>query len=324
MDFDEYEALPTSSTATHMLAGSAAGIMEHCVMYPVDSVKTRMQSLQPNPKADYRNFPEGLYKMIRYEGVFRPVRGMSAVVTGAGPAHALYFACYEKLKRLLSNTEHGNGHPLAQAIAGGLASICHDIVMNPAEVVKQRMQMFNSPYKSVCDCVHNVWRIEGIRAFYRSYSTQLMMNVPFQSIHFVTYEFIQDLTNHERKYNPKAHVISGAIAGAFSAAVTTPLDVCKTLLNTQEKQTLFLTKQSHINGFLNAVVTIYKFRGFRGYFQGLPARVVYQMPATAISWSVYEFFKYFLNKNHIKEHSLSEYDHMTKATKSDEIQSKLI
>ncbi|XP_023212001.1 mitoferrin-2A-like [Centruroides sculpturatus] len=116
MDFDDYEALPTSSTATHMLAGSAAGIMEHCVMYPVDSVKTRMQSLRPNPKADYRTFPEGLYKMIRYEGVFRPVRGMSAVVTGAGPAHALYFACYEKLKRVLSKTEHGNGHPLAQDV----------------------------------------------------------------------------------------------------------------------------------------------------------------------------------------------------------------
>jgi len=39
-DADDYESLPqTSSTSTHMLAGAAAGIMEHCVMYPVDCVK---------------------------------------------------------------------------------------------------------------------------------------------------------------------------------------------------------------------------------------------------------------------------------------------
>lgn len=36
---DLYESLPTASATTHMLAGSMAGILEHCVMYPIDSVK---------------------------------------------------------------------------------------------------------------------------------------------------------------------------------------------------------------------------------------------------------------------------------------------
>lgn len=39
IDYDEYEALPSSSVTTHMTAGAIAGIMEHCVMYPLDSVK---------------------------------------------------------------------------------------------------------------------------------------------------------------------------------------------------------------------------------------------------------------------------------------------
>lgn len=39
-EYDEYESLPNTATATtHMIAGSLAGILEHCVMYPVDSVK---------------------------------------------------------------------------------------------------------------------------------------------------------------------------------------------------------------------------------------------------------------------------------------------
>jgi len=37
---DDYESLPSNSTpTTHMVAGAFAGIMEHCLMYPVDCVK---------------------------------------------------------------------------------------------------------------------------------------------------------------------------------------------------------------------------------------------------------------------------------------------
>ncbi|KAJ2579228.1 Fe(2+) transporter, partial [Coemansia sp. RSA 1836] len=43
MEYD-YEELPETSPLTmHLIAGAAAGIMEHSVMYPFDIVKTRMQ-----------------------------------------------------------------------------------------------------------------------------------------------------------------------------------------------------------------------------------------------------------------------------------------
>lgn len=36
----DYEGLPQgAATTTHMLAGAVAGIMEHCLMYPIDCVK---------------------------------------------------------------------------------------------------------------------------------------------------------------------------------------------------------------------------------------------------------------------------------------------
>lgn len=40
--------------------------------------------------------------------------------------------------------------------------------------------------------------------------------------------------NKDRKYNPIVHVFAGGAAGAVASAFTTPLDVVKTLLNTQE------------------------------------------------------------------------------------------
>lgn len=165
------------------------------------------------------------------------------------------------------------------------------------------MQIYNSPYSSCLTCMRDVFRNEGLAAFYRSYFTSLMMNIPFQSIHFMTYEFTQNILNQKREYSPQAHVISGAVAGGFAAAITTPLDVCKTLINTQEKQILKASKQRSVTGLINAATVVYRCCGIRGYFQGMSPRVFNAMPATAISWSVYEFMKYFINKKNYNSSS---------------------
>lgn len=40
MNSEDYETLPNSQNfTTHMTAGAIAGVMEHCIMYPLDSVK---------------------------------------------------------------------------------------------------------------------------------------------------------------------------------------------------------------------------------------------------------------------------------------------
>ncbi|XP_031732966.1 mitoferrin-2-like [Anarrhichthys ocellatus] len=310
----DYEGLPQgAATSTHMLAGSVAGIMEHCLMYPIDCVKTRMQSLHPEPGARYRNVMDALQQIVRTEGVWRPIRGVNVLAVGAGPAHALYFASYEKIKFSLSDTIHpgANSH-FANGVAGCMATVLHDVIMNPAEVVKQRMQMFNSPYRGVLHCAASLLRHDGPAAFYRSFTTQLTMNVPFQALHFMTYEYLQELLNPHRQYNPSSHVVSGALAGALAAAITTPLDVCKTLLNTQEAQAIHVIRAEaataggaavgasagvrHISGLGEAFRTVYRMGGAPAFFKGGQARIIYQMPSTAISWSVYEFFKYIITK----------------------------
>uniref|UniRef100_A0A9J7Y7S2 Mitoferrin-1 n=1 Tax=Cyprinus carpio carpio TaxID=630221 RepID=A0A9J7Y7S2_CYPCA len=285
-----------------------------CALYVLHKVKaemvnvyteTRMQSLQPDPKAQYRSVYGALKRIVLTEGLLRPLRGLNITVLGAGPAHALYFACYERIKHRLSDViQNGGNSHIANGVAGSVATVLHDGVMNPAEVVKQRMQMYNSPYRSVYDCVLMVSRKEGLAAFYRSYSTQLTMNIPFQAVHFITYEFMQEHFNPQRQYRPETHILSGAAAGAVSAAVTTPLDVCKTLLNTQENVALSSAHVSgHLSGMVNALRTVYRLGGVPAFFKGVRARVIYQMPSTAIAWSVYEFFKYFLTQKelHIQE-----------------------
>ncbi|XP_037943989.1 mitoferrin-like, partial [Teleopsis dalmanni] len=238
--------------------------------------QTRMQSLSP-ATSNY-SISKTFTNMIKKEGILRPIRGVSAVVIGAGPAHALYFGSYELTKELL--TKFTTNNHLNYMLSGAAATLIHDAVSNPIEVVKQRLQMYNSPYRSVLACMRDVYKNEGIKAFYRSYSTQLIMNIPYQTIHFTTYEFFQNMLNHERKYNAPVHMVAGGAAGACAAAMTTPLDVVKTLLNTQEN--------GYTKGMMEAIKQIYAVAGVNGFFKGMAARVLYSMPATAICWSTYE------------------------------------
>lgn len=75
------------------------------------------------------------------------------------------------------------------------ATLIHDAISNPTEVIKQRLQMYNSPYRTIVQCATGVYKNEGFKAFYRSYVTQLCMNVPHQALHFSTYEFFQNKVN---------------------------------------------------------------------------------------------------------------------------------
>ncbi|XP_042222036.1 mitoferrin-1-like isoform X2 [Homarus americanus] len=276
----------------------------HCCWLPY---KTRMQSLAPSPEAAYRSIREGLTKMVSSEGLLRPMGGVNAVIIGAGPAHAFYFSTYEGIKATFGSNNAFQNH-IVNAGAGCGATLLHDAIMVPADVIKQRMQMYNSPYSSCFDCLRKLYRSEGVKAFYRSFTTQLVMNLPFHAIHIVTYEKFQSVMNPERDYNPRAHMVAGAAAGAAASAFTTPLDMCKTVLNTQETSALVHLQQSRVVGLLGALRTIYVMNGVAGFFKGIQARVLYQMPGTAISWSIYELFKHHMTKNNRNENPPPHWD----------------
>ena len=108
------------------------------------------------------------------------------------------------------------------------------------------MQMCCSPYSTCTEATRNIYNSEGLRAFYRSYFTTLTMNVPFQAAMFTTYGICQNIFNPEKKYNPGVHFLCGAIAGSVGCLITMPLDVCKTLLNTQEAGVLKQIGQAEV------------------------------------------------------------------------------
>jgi solute carrier family 25 iron transporter 28/37 len=109
------------------------------------------------------------------------------------------------------------------------------------------------------------------------------MSIPFQSIHFATYEAIKKILNPSGRYDPKTHVVAGGLAGATAAFFTQPLDVAKTLLQTRGLSTEASVRK--IQGIGGAFKEIYRRYGWQGFFRGVQPRILTNMPATAISWT---------------------------------------
>merc|ERR1711939_683433 len=176
-------------------------------------MKTRMQIVNPSPTAVYSGISNAMLTISRVEGFRTLWRGVSSVVLGAGPAHAVYFATYEAVKHAMGGNAgaHQEHHPLAAAVSGASATIASDALMNPFDVIKQRMQLQNSTYRTVGQCASDVFRKEGLKAFYVSYPTTLAMTVPFTAIQFTVYESSVKVLNPGGKYDPYTHCFAGGI-----------------------------------------------------------------------------------------------------------------
>ncbi|KAJ2820113.1 Fe(2+) transporter [Coemansia sp. 'formosensis'] len=172
--------------------------------------------------------------------------------------------------------------------------------MNPFDVIKQRMQLAGTGYRNIVDCASKVLRNEGLRAFYVSYPTTLMMNMPFQSIQFGCYDMFRRSLNPTGSYSPVTHVFAGGMAGAVAAALTTPIDCCKTLLQTRGASADLEVRAA--NSMVTAARIIYKQQGLNGFTRGMKPRVIANFPATAISWTTYEYFKWVISRRDAKRH----------------------
>ncbi len=305
----DYEALPKESPVmAQLFAGAFAGILEHSVMYPIDAIKTRMQIAQMEAN-------EGIIQAFSHisatEGLYGLWRGISTVIIGAGPAHAVYYYIFESTKtalcRHLESVNHhvkmknalitDEKHPLVASVSGIAATTASDAIMTPFDVVKQRMQILQTC--GMCDkpspfhVAAEMLRKERLRPFYISYPTTLAMNIPFAAINFGVYEYASSKINPDQIYNPMLHCVSGAISGAAAAAVTTPLDCIKTALQTETFP--------HATGFFSAARMLYHKEGLRTFLRGMKPRIIFNFPSTAISWTAYEMAKAYLLPNSLKD-----------------------
>ncbi|XP_074575619.1 S-adenosylmethionine carrier 1, chloroplastic/mitochondrial-like [Curcuma longa] len=260
-----------------VVAGATAGVVVETVLYPIDTIKTRLQAARVGSKIHWK----GLYS------------GLAGNLAGVLPASAIFVGIYEPTKQQLVKMFPENLSAIAHLTAGAIGGLAASLIRVPTEVVKQRMQ--TGQFTSAPNAVRLIAAKEGIRGLYAGYSSFLLRDLPFDAIQFCIYEQLRIgyKIAARRELNDPENALIGAFAGAITGAVTTPLDVMKTRLMVQGSA-------SQYKGLINCAQTILK-EGPAAFLKGIGPRVLWIGIGGSIFFGVLERTKLLLSQRHFDQ-----------------------
>eukprot|EP00249_Psilotum_nudum_P004169 c17713_g1_i1 orf=478-1431(-) len=253
-------------------AGAMAGVVVETVLYPIDTIKTRLQAARAGGQVVFK----GLYS------------GLVGNLAGVLPASAIFVGVYEPVKQKMLQRFPDHFSSIAHLTAGAIGGATASLIRIPTEVVKQRMQtrQFTSAYRACCE----IARKEGVNGFYAGGGAFLLRDLPFDAIQFCIYEQLKLSYRRMAKrelYYPENALI-GAFAGAISGAVTTPLDVIKTRLMVQGMK-------GQYKGVFDCVSKIAHEEGALAFLKGIGPRVLWIGIGGSIFFAVLEKSKWLLS-----------------------------
>ncbi|KAF9969718.1 hypothetical protein BGZ73_007781 [Actinomortierella ambigua] len=284
---------PAIATKTHkqptwlqcMMAGGLAGTAVDTALFPLDTLKTRLQS-----KA-------GFAASGGFRGVYS---GLTSAVVGSAPGASMFFVTYETLKATLKTMmPEPQQEPLVHMMSASGGEIAACFVRVPTEVIKQRMQ--TKQFTTTSAAVRAVVANEGLRGFYRGYFSTVVREIPFTCIQFPLYESMKK--NWARRTNRRAvdaweAAICGSIAGGIAAGLTTPLDVIKTRLMLSQRAAQAVVadgtaaaaaaNSAYYSGIVSTFRRIWVEEGPRALFSGIGPRVMWISIGGSIFLGVYE------------------------------------
>lgn len=300
---------------TALLAGGIAGTTVDLTLFPLDTLKTRLQSAQ------------GFFAAGGFRGIYR---GIGSAALGSAPGAALFFCTYEATKThaaqfrrtalgsgsqgvvlpgALSKEDGleitGEGAAVDHMVAASLGEIAACAVRVPTEVIKQRAQAGHHGGSSLSSLTAILQQraaigLSGIwRELYRGWGITVMREVPFTIIQFPLWESLKRYgrrrQNLDRSRGQDVGVVEsalyGSVAGAVAAAFTTPLDVLKTRVMLSSQRT----------GVGEIVVTILRQHGVRPFFAGIGPRVAWISVGGAVFLGSYQWAVNVLERGRIRK-----------------------
>ncbi|CAD6883876.1 unnamed protein product [Tilletia controversa] len=281
---------PAPAFATSLLAGAMSGLAVDLIFFPIDTIKTRLQS------------KEGFAASGAFKGIYS---GLASVAVGSAPGAAIFFVTYEGMKPVLRKQAEAFGwrsEPAVHMLAASTAEAAACLIRVPTEVIKSRQQTAAYGASTTTRQALKLILFEGggLRALYRGYGSTIAREIPFTCIQFPLYERIkaQFAASNARHANIGATVtgtsaqhvlplwqaaLSGSCAGAIAAALTTPLDVVKTRIMLERRRATpsspalsASTASSGVNSrLLPTLVHLIRNEGLRGCFAGVVPRTLW-------------------------------------------------
>lgn len=254
----------------HLIAGGLSRGAAVTSMFPVDTVKTRLQ----------------MNAGVSLKQVIKPpyYAGYNAAIMSQIPYGMAVFGTYESLKTMLLDkypTANKMSVFFVAAVAGDLVG---SLVLTPGEQIKQRVQ--GGQYKDPMQAALAIAKNKGWRGFYQGYGSLVARDLPFRAIQLPLYETFKSLYANQRlrgnvdAIGPPQAAFLGACAGMIAAAATNPVDVIKTQMMTGDGK----------DSVVAAVTKILK-NNPKAFLSGMPQRVGFLGGSSAVFFIMYEFIR---------------------------------
>ena len=271
----------SSSTATNLIAGGGAGMMEALACHPLDTIKVRMQLSRRSraPGVKPRGFIATAVQIVKRETFLGLYKGLGAVLTGIVPKMAIRFSSFEWYKTLLANPE---GHVSGRGtfIAGLGAGITEAVaVVTPMEVVKIRLQsqmhsladpMDAVKYRSAPHAAFTLLREEGVRSLYAGVSLTALRQGTNQACNFLVYSELRQWAQNVQSEKGDADLPGwqtagiGLISGACGPFSNAPIDTIKTRLQKTPRE----AGESNLKRITAIAGDMWKTEGIRAFWKG--------------------------------------------------------
>ncbi|GJN85911.1 hypothetical protein PLIIFM63780_009486 [Purpureocillium lilacinum] len=303
-----------SPAAVESVAGLSAGTIATLVVHPLDIVKTRMQIYRSGTSSSPRPTTVALLRSLTAND--RPLaslyRGLTPNLVGNASSWASFFFFKSRLERALAAARaRPGGQPTAgdYFVSSALAGVATSALTNPVWVLKTRMLSSDraaaGAYPSMLAGARQILRTEGPRGFYRGLGVS-MLGVSHGAVQFAVYEpakrvyFRRRQQRREargqdalgdaeaRRLTTEATVVLSSVAKLVAGAATYPYQVLRSRLQNYQADERFG------RGFVGVVSRTWAEEGLAGFYRGLVPGVVRVMPATWVTFLVYENVKYYL------------------------------
>ena len=281
-EFEEIISSEPASFVTALVAGGLAGTSVDVSLFPIDTLKTRLQS------------PQGFLKAGGFRGIYN---GLGAAAAGSAPGAALFFSTYETFKPIVLKWQESvdlhHQPAISHMVAASLGEAMACLVRVPTEVIKSKMQTTQSA--TLMKTVQLVWQethgsvlSSFTGGLYRGYGMTLMREIPFAMIQFPLYEKGKIIWGEYQgsPVNPFQAAACGSASGGFAAALTTPLDVVKTRL--------MLGADKDGRPYQSAIDVVRRTRqseGLVAFASGIQPRVMWISIGGFVFFGAYEAFK---------------------------------
>lgn len=302
---------PATKPASDVLAGATARAASQATIHPLDTLKVRLQAgaqkngkyvvakaqtrgmLQSDPYATMNALGKKMGKL--YKGVL-------GAACGAGIAVGAYFAVYSVATNIAARRT--NLKPGVRAfLCGGIAAAGSSVVKVPLAVCIRSVQA--GVYSNAFDAARSITSAAGARGLFTGYLPTVLEDVPDMAFKFACYETLRSLHQavfpKDRSLNAQEDFVIGAIAGAFAAAATTPLDVIKTnmMCTAAQRPTM-----------LNAATAVLKQDGLAGFFKGVGPRAASNGINSAVFFCFFEALRTVISKqlspNYVQEVAMAD------------------